>query len=68
MKIQIEIPEELISVLKSKNGNIAKYIESVLLTPLMEEYRKLEIDVLLKDSKLDTKIKQIRAKVKSKEL
>lgn len=66
MKIIIDIPDELLPALKSISGNVPKYVQDILINPLLEKYAKIETDVLL-SNKIQAKVEKVKNKVKAEE-
>lgn len=61
-KLILQIPDDLLKVIKKRNGSPAKYIEAVLINPLLDDIEQAEKkEIFSKELKsIDTKLKKYR--------
>lgn len=61
-KLILQIPDDLLKVIKKRNGSPTKYIEAVLINPLLDEIEHTEKTELFNQEikSIDTKLKKYR--------
>jgi len=62
IKITLNIPEEIVEIIKKRNGDIENYVQGVLINPLLEELEHDQKEAILKSHlhKIEKKLKEYK--------